>query len=441
MDHEIDVVIGGSYGDEGKGKLTQYFTQKHIDKKSLMDPPLIIRFNGGSQAGHTVIHPNVLNGLSDNVKDHRHVCSSFGSGVLHEAPTYLSSFFCCNPSAFINEFVSIKNRFDIIPKVIVSPECKITTPYDVIINRILEDSRGDHRHGSVGMGMNETIIRDEVCPIRFKHLITCNRDQMFKELFDYVLSRIDQLNGPIEAKNMLQEARKPIEQQFSIEIDTLISMVEFDESNSALHRFYRLIFEGAQGLALDQNAPGFPHLTRSNTGIKNVASILEKFCIRDDVNINYCSRIYLTRHGAGPLENEHNEAFMQKFGFNIVDETNKPNQYQGSLRFAILDYKALGNRIENDLHFAKFMLRCKNVNTRVFFNCLDQYRHFNFEYSNDDDFFEKAKEVIFPVAHSSGTSLKFLMDYFSKNIGADGFFIGNSVAKLPFFKKCHDYDE
>ena len=88
-------VIGANFGDEGKGLMTDYFCSQN--KKSLN-----IRFNGGAQAGHTVVTPD----------GKRHVFSHIGSGTFSGADTYLSEFFTLNPIMFMKEHSII-------------PECEI----------------------------------------------------------------------------------------------------------------------------------------------------------------------------------------------------------------------------------------------------------------------------------------------------------------------------
>jgi adenylosuccinate synthase len=97
------------------------------------------------------------------------------------------------------------------------------------------------------------------------------------------------------------------------------------------------VFEGAQGLLLDQNNKEFfPHVTRSNTGMKNVRILCAQAGI-DKIDGYYVSRTYLTRHGAGPLPGENP-------AMNFADETNLDHPYQGRLRFAPLDSDALRTR-------------------------------------------------------------------------------------------------
>lgn len=115
--------------------------------------------------------------------------------------------------------------------------------------------------------------------------------------------------------------------------------------NSIFDKYEYVIFEGAQGLLLDQNnMEYFPHLTPSNTGITNpVNMIKDKNVI--DIEACYVTRTYMTRHGAGRFDTECSK---DEINSNMVDLTNVPNEFQGTLRYGKLDLNDLKNRIEKD---------------------------------------------------------------------------------------------
>ena len=112
-----------------------------------------------------------------------------------------------------------------------------------------------------------------------------------------------------------------------------------------------LVFEGGQGLLLDQNNKEyFPHLTPSNTGLTNPMKIIHKFGCFPDSEVCYVTRTYLTRHGAGRLDGECDKAEINP---DMQDLTNVPNPHQGTLRYAKLDEKSLEERILKDFKQAK----------------------------------------------------------------------------------------
>src|SRR5688572_19623885 len=134
-------VIGANWGDEGKGIITDWLCS--VQEK----PGIVVRFNGGAQAGHTV-----------EANGQRHIFHHIGSGSINWWPTYLGPEFICNPLMFFEETAGMMNW----PKVLVSTQCLVTTPYDMLINRAIETARGESRHGSCGTGINETVERSLV---------------------------------------------------------------------------------------------------------------------------------------------------------------------------------------------------------------------------------------------------------------------------------------
>jgi adenylosuccinate synthase len=115
-------------------------------------PTAVVCFNGGAQAGHTVMRDGM-----------RHVFGHFGAGSLQGATTYLSKFFVVNPMLFVKEHSELITK-GVMPKVIIDGDCIVTTPYDMLMNQLLEAMRGANRHGSCGVGFGETIDRAEKAP-------------------------------------------------------------------------------------------------------------------------------------------------------------------------------------------------------------------------------------------------------------------------------------
>src|SRR5262249_44358262 len=126
-----------------------------------------------------------------------------------------------------------------------------------------------------------------------------------------------------------------------------------------------IVFEGAQGLLLDQDRGAFPHVTRSNTGLKNVLTIAAEAGIAH-LEVIYVTRCYVTRHGAGPLAHElpgppHPD---------VIDTTNVPNPWQGRLRFGTLDLSILKRAVAADLSDAARAVI--TVSHGLAMTCLDQ---------------------------------------------------------------------
>ena len=357
----IHVVLGANYGDEGKGRTTAYIAAKHHDKNRA-----VVRFNGGAQAGHTV----------GSGKD-RHVFSHFGSGSFDYVPTIFTADFVCSPYLFKKENEQLIRKSVIRPDLYVSPQCLVTTPWDMWLNQLQECKRGDRRHGSVGVGFGETIERStkyEEFRLTVADLISPfdRMDKLVKLVSEYLPRRLADLNiNPHELDEHLGWMYRNPDQIIDIfneECDYFLKRIFVLDEDEALKKFDTLIFEGAQGLALDQEAPDFPHVTRSYTGIDNVLRVLDFAGIDDPIHLTYVTRPYLTRHGAGPLKREVDAEGFKRL-FEVVDETNKPHEYQGSLRFAILDMDDAINRIVKD----QFKIpRHRIGNITLMTTCLDQ---------------------------------------------------------------------
>lgn len=347
------VVIGANYGDEGKGLITDYLA-------ALEDAPntLVIRFNGGAQAGHTVQRPNGL----------RHVFSHFSSGTFAGAQTYLSDFFVANPILFVQELEKLKS-YCFPLRVTIHPEAIVTTPYDMYINQMFENFRGKNRHGSCGVGINETIERNLHTEFRLtvKDLFDQKKlkEKLLKIRDEWLELRLDQLiqrKLTEDEKNLIFS--EDIFEYFLNDIQTFLTFSDVADY-SYLGKWDSLIFEGAQGLLLDQGHKNFPHVTRSNTGLQNVSTIASLHNI-NHLDIHYVTRCYLTRHGAGPLPDESPSCPCPYF----KDETNIPHKFQGTLRFAPLNIDKLNLEITTDINKLSKQIS-KKVTLAV--TCLDQF--------------------------------------------------------------------
>lgn len=314
------IVIGASFGDEGKGVTT--------DCLCAHGAGMVVRFNGGAQAGHTVCTP----------EGERHVFRHIGAGTFCGVPTFLSQFFVCNPILFMRE------REELIelgyhPEVYVHPDCLITTFMDMMINQTIENGRGGKRHGSCGIGFHETINRSRVKELKITMSDLWNGGNRLEE-------QLAEICGKYAKFRCGESFEEPRAVAAFIECCNHFAQCV---NPLGIGQCKDPVFEGAQGLLLDQNNKEyFPHVTHSNTGMKNVdilcaqAGIVQK-------EIFYVSRTYLTRHGAGPLPGEDSSLSFE-------DNTNTQTAFQGKLRFAALDPDSLRARCKADAGGKPFKL-------------------------------------------------------------------------------------
>lgn len=342
----IKVVIGANFGDEGKGLMTDYFAAKENN-------PIVIRFNSSSQAGHTIVTP----------ENKRHVFGHFGSGSLIGVPTFLSEYFSTNPLLFLKEYNELEN-INIRPIVYIDFNSPVVLPSDMIINQILEMSRGENRHGSCGLGYNESIIRNSIN--KYNIVVNDLIDNSFIDKIklirnEYISKRINELELEDKNNDLIEILfNDNLWENFIYDVkENFLPKIQILNFKDIFNKYDSLVFEGAQGLMLSEDYKYFPYVTHSKTGIDNVVSLLLNNDCSNDLNIEvvYISRCYFTRHGAGPLPNELDGKPYE----GIIDRTNIHNEFQGSLRFAYLDLDILRDNINDNYS--------KIINDNSFKNC------------------------------------------------------------------------
>ena len=336
---KVKVVIGSNYGDECKGLATHFFSQSEKVKC------LNVLFNGGCQRGHTV---ELKNGK-------RHIFHHFGSGTFDNAITYFDQDFMVNPAIFIEEYEELKNN-GINPICMVSPKCRVSTIYDMFINQIVETYRGKNRHGSCGYGIWETQKRyeDGTYALTYEQLslmtdleVTRYLKRIADTYLPHRLSEYGITEIPSEYKELIDS--EGLIKHFINDLRTMQYMVQMIDFDTVIYDYDTIVFEGAQGLELDENnLKAMPYITASNT-----TSYIPVQRVKDfdcDIEICYITRSYFTRHGAGMFPTECNKSDINK---DIVDFTNCYNEYQQTIRYGMFDYDEFVGRVQSDIQRAK----------------------------------------------------------------------------------------
>ena len=318
------VIIGAGFGDEGKGLFTDYLCRTCAN-------PLVIRFSGGQQAGHTVAAGGI-----------RHIFANFGAGTLAGAPSYFSRFCTIDPVGIVNELVALQAK-GVEPILFIDAHCPVTTPYDIRRNQ------DHHPHGSCGVGVGDTINREE-------HHYSLTFGDLF---FPWVLhTRLELI------RSFYPKYENTCTKDFLTCCAALINTPCIRISHGLPPgEWSDYVYEGSQGLLLDQHHGFFPHVTRSNTGTTNAALLMDD----DAPELYLVSRAYQTRHGDGPMSNEH---LPHAIKLN-PQETNIHNHFQGSFRRTLLDLDLLAYALSKDE-----MLRT-STNKSLVLTCLD---HIQAEY-------------------------------------------------------------
>ena len=314
----------------------------------------VVRSNGGAQAGHGV---QLVSGA-------RHVFHHVGAGHFAGAATHLSQFFVAHPMVLGAEIADIGKINRRAVRITIDPRAFVTTPWDMAVNQAVEIARGGGRHGSTGLGFGETLQRSENGPVlRAGDLWSARLPECLHAIRqDWVPGRLEQLGVdiPPELEQILNGSDDVVDRF----IQDLAQFRQYVALRDDADLSGTVLFEGAQGLQLDQSYGVFPHVTRSYTGLRNMRSIAAEAGI-GEINATYMTRAYATRHGAGPLPHEAHLDWAK-----IIDLTNAPNDWQGHIRHAPLEVDMMASVIHKDIALSSGGGIC--INAQLGVTCLDQ---------------------------------------------------------------------
>jgi adenylosuccinate synthase len=266
------------WGDEGKGATVDFLSRE-------LGATLNVRFNGGPQAAHNVVLPD---------KKH-HTFAQFGSGSFSpKVRTHLSKYMMVNPIAQMNEAdhlieLGIKNIWD---RLTVHRKCVIVTPLHVIVNRMLEEERGEGRHGSCGQGIGEARRMSLENPD-----ITLYAGDLFdrRRVADILEMQVHHYIGMYKDAGIKQSNLEFAQLYYNWPGQVVNEMPTENV----------MIFEGAQGVLLDELHGDPPFYTWTDCTFGNAYKLLTKAEFEGTIKRIGCFRTYFTRHGAGPFPTEY----------------------------------------------------------------------------------------------------------------------------------------
>ena len=321
----IKAVIGKNFGDEGKGLATDYLAM--LSERSGRSC-IVVRHNGGAQAGHTA------EALGKRFIFHEISSGSFRGADTLWAPTFMPDLYKLSEEYDLLAALGIA-----VPKILSVPDCPLTYIDDILINMSLETRRGKDRHGSCGMGIDEAKRRSLIPEFKITpfDIVSGGAEAFYKKI---LLIRKEYLPKRLEALS-LEPSLMGEYGEMIVDDNVLYNYCEQMCRNSELitiadegiiKTYDDVVFEGAQGLILDEENKAFaPNLTSSRTGLTNPDAMLARLGINEPCEAVYVTRTYVTKHGAGRFPYE--DIFLDQ-GRAFADETNIRNEWQGSLRFA-----------------------------------------------------------------------------------------------------------
>lgn len=303
------IVVGLGFGDEGKGAVVDSLTAK-------TRASLVVRFNGGAQAAHHVVQPD----------GRVHCFSQLGSGSFHGAATHLSRFTILEPLGFARELRTFPGDK---PLWSVDPRALVIAPAQRLANIARERARGIDRHGTCGMGIGETVSdgRHSIQAFEFNDRVAVRKRLQF--LTDLKLLEITGNHWELPPMDL-----REVNERWLDAADAMFrGHIVYDEV--ALQATGTVIFEGAQGILLDETWGFHPHTTWSTTTDKNAWALLEGMLPHEKIEVIGVTRAHATRHGAGPFPTwDPNLAVPST-------ERNSDVSFQGQFRMGHLDLPLL----------------------------------------------------------------------------------------------------
>lgn len=309
------IVIGLGFGDEGKGTIVDYLAKISPTK------PLVVRFSGGSQAAHNVINENGFH----------HTFSQFGSGTLRHAQTLLSRNVLVNPLRLYAESLPLTEFLgrDSMDLVAIDERAPLVTKIHQAVNRAREIARGSARHGSTGQGMGDT----ELYRITFPDLFPTIGDLYRPSILTEKLKRLEAW-GETQVGKLDISLTEVLDELLTFAEDHKLNVFSPSEVNQIVANTRDLIFEGSQGVLLDEWVGFHPHTTWSTVTPRNALTILREAGLSEDVQKIGVTRTYTTRHGAGPFPSEDTS-------LEFSETHNGHGQFQGDWRVGTLDLTLL----------------------------------------------------------------------------------------------------
>ncbi len=330
------LVAGLGFGDEGKGATVDFLTRLH-------GAHTVVRYNGGAQAGHNVV-------TSDG---RHHTFAQFGSGTFAGARTHLSRYMLVNPIFLLSEGKHLQSigEKDVFNRLTVEEGALITNPFQVSANRIREMARDGARHGSCGMGIGETMadslaipepqqitIKDLRSPQILRSLLERSRMRKLIEVVTLHTAScpIRSLKWTISFTDRCTSCSCSFAKEWEVltdpgvvdlamerfaEFADLVKIVPSDYLPYEIMDGGTTIFEGAQGLLLDQDYGFHPYTTWTDITFRNAYDLLglqerdiptqrgQAWDVTTGAFYGQVRRVgalrtYHTRHGSGPFPTE-----------------------------------------------------------------------------------------------------------------------------------------
>jgi adenylosuccinate synthase len=277
------VIIGTHWGDEGKGKIVDLLTEK---------ANAVVRFQGGHNAGHTLVVngvKTVLHLIPSGILRENVQCL-IGNGVVFSIPDFFKEL-----EGLEETGVSVRER------TLISPGCPVILPHHVALDKMRENVRGNQKIGTTGRGIGPAYedkvarrglrIGDLYNPEKFTNSLEEIMDYHNFVLENYFHTKKVSLQENLDASLAFADELKPMVG----DVVERLSVLKKEKAN--------ILFEGAQGSLLDIDQGTYPYVTSSNT----TAGAIGSGCGMGPLDLDYIlgiTKAYTTRVGSGPFPTE-----------------------------------------------------------------------------------------------------------------------------------------
>lgn len=302
------VILGSQWGDEGKGKIVDLLMEK---------APVVARFQGGHNAGHTLVingEKTILRLIPSGIL-HSHVQCLIGNGVV------------LSPQALLQEMGELERRgIPVTERLRISDACTLILPYHVALDQAREKAKGNAKIGTTGRGIGPA-YEDKVArrALRFGDLF--DKEKFASKLRDtleyhnFILQNYHH-QEPLDYQEMLDSMLALVPKLAPMRADVSALLAEHHAKG------HDILFEGAQGTLLDVDHGTYPYVTSSNT-VAGAASVGTGFGPRYLDYVLGITKAYTTRVGSGPFPTELEDEIGQglaKRGNEFGSVTGRPRR-------------------------------------------------------------------------------------------------------------------
>lgn len=317
------MILGAQWGDEGKGKITDYIAEK---------ADYIVRFQGGTNAGHTIV-----------IGDEKYKFHLIPSGILHtEKTSIIGNGVVLDPEILINEINDLKKRGLEINNFFISERAHVIMPYHMLIDSLEEKMKGKKSIGTTKKGIGPC-YSDKISRLGIRVIDLLDRN-FLEEKLDYIIpikQKIINSYGGVDELVKEEILAKCLD--FGKEFNKYITNTPV-LINNALNENKFILLEGAQGTQLDVDHGTYPYATSSNTiaGGSCTGSGISPLKINSIVGI---VKAYTTRVGHGPMPTELNDKdgdYLREKGMEYGTTTGRPRRC-GWLDMVVVRYACMLN--------------------------------------------------------------------------------------------------